>query len=91
MRWWQRGGRKNPKVEEAWGEAIEVELPNKDYDEARLHRQTGTVILRQGVGGGTVIDSTDLIVERGGMSLCGCCLSQIDGNGRCPNPECKAQ
>lgn len=88
LRWWQRGGRRKPRIEQAWSQGTKVALPGRPDAKARLHKKTNTVILRKGGGKGTVLNSENMVLYKDGMLVCGNCLSRLDGNGRCPNRDC---
>jgi len=88
LRWWQRGGRENPTIEEAWEEGIDVSLPGRPGIEAKLHRGTGTVIARKSRGGGTILNSKNMVLYKGSNLICGNCMSTLRNDHRCPNSEC---
>ena len=88
LRWWQRGGRDDPNVHQAWTEGVAVGLPGQPNIKARLHRETGTVIARKGGGGGTVLNSEHMVLYRNGGLVCGNCLCRLQEDHRCPNDDC---
>lgn len=88
LRWWQRGGRDRPNIEQAWGESISVSIPGRGDIDARLHTETNTVIAHKGGGGGTILNSDFMVLIKDGERVCGNCLCQLQDDNRCPNPEC---
>jgi len=71
LRWWQRGGRTEPTIEQAWSEGIDVAIPGRRDIDAKLHKETGTVIARHGKGPGTVFDSDNMVLYKDNSLVCG--------------------
>lgn len=88
LRWWQRGGRDDPKIEDAWEQAESVAIPGRLDVTARVHEETGTVIIRKGGGPGTVMDAKNMILYKDGRLVCGNCMEVLQRDYRCPNDGC---
>ena len=88
LRWWQRGGRGDPSIVEAWDDGVKVAVPGRRDLNARLHEETGTLIARKRGGSGTVLDSSNMILYKDNRLICGNCLSTLQSDHRCPNAAC---
>ena len=88
LRWWQRGGRGDPTIVQAWEEGVKVAVPGRKDLNARLHKGTNTVIARKYNGSGTVLDSENMLLYKDNRLVCGNCLSTLQSDHRCPNAEC---
>jgi len=88
LRWWQRGERNHPRVAEAWRQGEDVGVPGRPDLNARFHEESKTVIARKTGGGGTVLNSENMILYKDGRLVCGNCMDSIQRDGRCPNRDC---
>jgi len=64
LRWWQRGERNHPRVAEAWRQGEDVGVPGRPDLNARFHEESKTVIARKTGGGGTVLNSENMILYK---------------------------
>ena len=88
LRWWQRGGREKPTVEEAWEEGIDVAIPGRTNSDVRYHSDTNTAIVVNGTHSGTVLKTGNMVLIRRGEHICGNCATTLQSDHRCPNDEC---